>query len=562
MDDEKQFARALAHPDKTVRDKTVNELKKYLSSLKDITDIDMLKLWKALFYCLWLADKGIVQLELSETLANLIHSFSKASLAYDKYLTMFFRTMMREWHHLDQYRLNKFYSLIRFMIRQALIRLRDAKWNKKQVTMFVEALSNEVLTKHPNGPRYHMCDIYISELHTATEGDLSTDQFLFLLSPFFKSLGCADDAVYHTRVCSKVFTTFINSYSREQAQVAANSMNGDGDESNAPTVFDKVSSVKLQQALFDIASSDDNEVCHDRHRRKIYALHSELQRVTKVQIADDDAVAKDLAQIDPATSSDSSSAPSSTKKKGKKTKRSEVEEEIEVSTPAVPETAEKKKSKKSKRTEGEVENNEVSTPAIPETSEKKKLKKKKLDEVTEVGISNHDAKVTKEVKKEVKVSVKDDVTSTVQQSAPQKFIASSKFAGAKSGYVFKKGPKGIGYYIDKYAKSTAVTATTPAKGNKRKAETPLSAEKQDGGAQSKKKKSKKAKTVEVEVAETDSDENRRVRFGELYAKEYRESVQGLKTASPDLRITPAKSAIKTKKPVSTSKSSTSKKSRK
>ena len=34
-----------------------------------------------------------------------------------------------------------------------------------------------------------------------------------------------------------------------------------------------------------------------------------------------------------------------------------------------------------------------------------------------------------------------------QQSAP-KFIKAKSFVGQKAGYVFKKGPKGLGYYSD------------------------------------------------------------------------------------------------------------------
>jgi ATP-dependent RNA helicase DDX5/DBP2 len=54
----------------------------------------------------------------------------------------------------------------------------------------------------------------------------------------------------------------------------------------------------------------------------------------------------------------------------------------------------------------------------------------------------------------------------VEETPAAEFIASKKFAGAKPGYYFKKGPKGVGYYVDKNApprlkKSSA--AQTPAK---------------------------------------------------------------------------------------------------
>ena len=59
----------------------------------------------------------------------------------------------------------------------------------------------------------------------------------------------------------------------------------------------------------------------------------------------------------------------------------------------------------------------------------------------------------------------DGKAGTEKAAPAAEFIASKKFAGAKPGYYFKKGPKGVGYYVDKNAprskKSSA--AETPAK---------------------------------------------------------------------------------------------------
>ena len=68
------FARALASPDKSTRDKTLKVLVKYLRSLPSMTDLEMLKLWKALYYCMWLSDKPPIQAELAGALSSDVFS--------------------------------------------------------------------------------------------------------------------------------------------------------------------------------------------------------------------------------------------------------------------------------------------------------------------------------------------------------------------------------------------------------------------------------------------------------------------------------------------------------
>ena len=110
----------------------------------------MLKLWKALFYCFWYSDKVQIQDELADSLSKFIHKFVDTKLAI-MFFQMFFRTMLREWLHLDQYRINKFYNLIRFVIREAFRYLQKChKWSKKQLGSMLQCLEEEALQKSPN----------------------------------------------------------------------------------------------------------------------------------------------------------------------------------------------------------------------------------------------------------------------------------------------------------------------------------------------------------------------------------------------------------------------------
>lgn len=55
------FARALASTDGHTRERGLQALCVWLQYRKNITEKDLLRLWKALFYCFWHSDKGAVQ---------------------------------------------------------------------------------------------------------------------------------------------------------------------------------------------------------------------------------------------------------------------------------------------------------------------------------------------------------------------------------------------------------------------------------------------------------------------------------------------------------------------
>lgn len=106
-------------------------------------------------------------------------------------------------------------------------------------------------------------------------------------------------------------------------------------------------------------------------------------------------------------------------------------------------------SDESDESESESESDEPAPPA------KKKAEKKRVSEREAEPASAKKAKTTKTTK----------TSEPVEETPAAEFIASKKFTGAKPGYYFKKGPKGVGYYVDKNAprskKSSA--AETPAK---------------------------------------------------------------------------------------------------
>lgn len=260
--DEIKFAKALVNPDKSVRDGTIASLRTVLAASKNITDTQMLKLWKALFYCMWLADMNPVQMELAVNVAEIIKVFPKPKGAL-LYIRMFFRTIVREWHHLDQYRLNKFYSLIRSMLHKALEYLAVKKWKSDILADFLEILESEVLVKVPNGVRYHMADIYISEIWNATQGNINTEEFLALLKPFTDALSKVEDKVFHKRIVQRIFEDYLEKHAAHHEV-----------SQERPQIFPNVSTESLQEIIFNSAAQEDTK---EGHRKVLYALHRSYQ---------------------------------------------------------------------------------------------------------------------------------------------------------------------------------------------------------------------------------------------------------------------------------------------
>lgn len=89
-----------AQTEKKYRDLALKKLSVYLTKKTEWTDLEWDKLWKALFYCMWMSDKRPIQEELSSNLASLVHTLPSVELALG-FVHSFFRTMHREWHGID-----------------------------------------------------------------------------------------------------------------------------------------------------------------------------------------------------------------------------------------------------------------------------------------------------------------------------------------------------------------------------------------------------------------------------------------------------------------------------
>ena len=68
-----KFGARLAHTEKDVRDAAVQQLGSFMAKQEQMAELALLKVWKGLFYCMWMADKVPIQNELAENLAEQLH---------------------------------------------------------------------------------------------------------------------------------------------------------------------------------------------------------------------------------------------------------------------------------------------------------------------------------------------------------------------------------------------------------------------------------------------------------------------------------------------------------
>ncbi|CAG8030675.1 unnamed protein product [Penicillium olsonii] len=116
MDGQKTpFVRELGSSDRKVRDKALDSLTQFVRSRNDLTLVDLLKLWKGLFYCFYHSDRPLTQQALARALSySLVPSLPRATL--HRFLRAFWITIGRDYHALDRLRLDKYLMLIRFYV--------------------------------------------------------------------------------------------------------------------------------------------------------------------------------------------------------------------------------------------------------------------------------------------------------------------------------------------------------------------------------------------------------------------------------------------------------------
>ncbi|NXS00258.1 RRP1B protein, partial [Oxylabes madagascariensis] len=165
---EVQFAQRLAANEKRIRDRALKKLRGYIGLRTQrpaggFSQEELLKIWKGLFYCMWMQDKPLLQEELAANISQLIHVFQNTE-ARHLFIQTFWQTMNREWSGIDNLRLDKYYMQLNMNI---LFFFSSLLFFFSLVEPLLQLLMKEIMdpdSNSPTGIKFHFIDIYLDEL--------------------------------------------------------------------------------------------------------------------------------------------------------------------------------------------------------------------------------------------------------------------------------------------------------------------------------------------------------------------------------------------------------------
>jgi len=106
------FVKELASSDRRTRDKALESLTLFLRARRDLSLLELLKVWKGLFFCFYHSDRPLTQQALARALSySLVPTLPRETL--HRFLRAFWITIGRDFHSLDRLRLDKYLFLIR-----------------------------------------------------------------------------------------------------------------------------------------------------------------------------------------------------------------------------------------------------------------------------------------------------------------------------------------------------------------------------------------------------------------------------------------------------------------
>lgn len=191
------FAKKLVSSDGSVRDKAFKTFKVwFLSRFTEIDEKECLRLWKALFYCMWMADRPTFQRNLALRLGDLwLEMYQSSPLHSLRFYEAFWITLVREWSGIDRLRLDKFYFLVKRFYLAAFEAMAHATWNVDEVERIMTILGAFPMSadkrEYPDGIKMHCVEYLVPTLQTVltnTESTLTSDVICAILKPYIELL--------------------------------------------------------------------------------------------------------------------------------------------------------------------------------------------------------------------------------------------------------------------------------------------------------------------------------------------------------------------------------------
>ncbi|KAK4392606.1 Ribosomal RNA processing protein 1B [Sesamum angolense] len=268
----------LASCNTTVRSQSLRLLQSWLASeSQQLSDSDIKKLWKGLFYCLWHADKTPNQLALINRLTNLFLSL-QPSLSLE-FFRGFLVTLRREWPGIDRLRLDKFYLLIRRFVKALFELMRLRKWDVDVLGEYLGVLENDGFLAEDklqgNGVNYQVASVFLDELK-GVGFPVRKEVVDVIFGPFFSVMMRSKDKILLGKVKSCLFDELV----KLGKELLAKKRTGvDSDEKDADMLLGLVAlRMGLSGRFYEVGSSTD---CIQGNRKVVLALHEEFLKLEK-----------------------------------------------------------------------------------------------------------------------------------------------------------------------------------------------------------------------------------------------------------------------------------------
>ncbi|KAL3629763.1 hypothetical protein CASFOL_026985 [Castilleja foliolosa] len=268
----------LASCNTTVRSQALRLLQSWLvAETQQLSDSDIKKLWKGLFYCLWHSDKTPNQLALINRLTSLFLSL-QSSLSLE-FFRGFLVTLRREWPGIDRLRLDKFYLLIRRFMKALFELMRMREWDVGVLGEYFRVLQCDGFLAEDklrgNGVNYHIASVFLEELKGV--GFPVTKQVVdVVLGPFFAVMKRSEDRILLGKVKSCVFDELVKS----GKEVLDKKRNGEEVDVKDGGLLLGVLGLKmgLSGRFYEVGSSTD---CVQGNRKVALGLHEEFLKLEK-----------------------------------------------------------------------------------------------------------------------------------------------------------------------------------------------------------------------------------------------------------------------------------------
>lgn len=202
-----------------------------------------------------------------------------------------------DWERIDNLRIDKYYTLVRIFVREALAFCRlpataaavvhpkkkknkknkkgnedeeeeiqavdagataaAAEWDLGLVGAMSDVMEDEVLTLHPApiGLRLHLADVWAEEACNAGGEDMPTEAFLVALAPFLRAAADPEtNAVVFKRTSEGIFEGLLE-YFPEEEKEGDGMEQEEGEEEEEKKVFKTVELDQVQACLFEVAAA-------------------------------------------------------------------------------------------------------------------------------------------------------------------------------------------------------------------------------------------------------------------------------------------------------------------